>query len=92
MARSTQMGSKRGEGRGSFVTSLLDALDGFYGEVVQNLRPWSAKPPRLRHPELVEVSEPKVPSDLVSTSLSSQDGPEPSPQEPGGPTARELRT
>lgn len=76
VARSTQMGSKRGEGRGSFVTSMLDALDGFYGEVVQNLRPWSAKPPKLRHPEPDEVAEPSVPKDLVSTSLSSQDGAE----------------
>jgi hypothetical protein len=46
VARSTPMGSKRGEGRGSFVTSVLDALDVFYGDVVQNLRPWAAKPPK----------------------------------------------
>ncbi|CAN5812417.1 hypothetical protein BH20ACT7_BH20ACT7_03970 [soil metagenome] len=79
VARSTPMGSKRGEGRGSFVTSVLDALDIFYGDVVQNLRPWAAKPPKLRLPEPGRVGEPSVPKDLPSTSLSSQDGVE----EPG---------
>jgi hypothetical protein len=53
---------------------VLDALDEFYGEVVQNLRPWSAKPPKLRHPEPEQVVQPDVAKDLVSTALSSQDG------------------
>ncbi len=79
IARSTTMGNKRGEGRGTFVTSVLDALDGFYGDVVQNLRPWSAKPPKLRQPEPESVAEPKVPTELVSTALSSQDGADASP-------------
>ncbi len=74
LARHTAMGAKRGEGRGAFVTSVLDALDGFYGDVVQKLRPWSAKPPKLRQPEPEQVAEPSVPKDIPSTSLSSQDG------------------
>lgn len=65
-------GAKRGRGRGAFIDSVLDTLDSFYGEVVQHIKPWAATPPRLR-----EVDKPEdVPSDLISTALSSQDGPE----------------
>ncbi|GAB3412901.1 hypothetical protein [Flindersiella endophytica] len=72
-------GTKRGRGRGSFIDSVLGAIDTFYGEVVQNLKAWSAAPPRLRDP-----SEPRQPvaSSLVSTALSSQDGAEPKPPQP----------
>jgi hypothetical protein len=67
------MGTKRGEGRGSFVSSILDPLDGFYASVVQHLKIWSAPPPKLRPAELPEP-ETEVKPALVSTSLSSQDG------------------
>jgi hypothetical protein len=70
------MGSKRGQGRGSFVGSMLDLLDAFYVSTIQNLKPWSAPAPKLR-PAQPEQPEPDVPTALVSTSLSSQDGPEP---------------
>jgi hypothetical protein len=86
IARSSAMGSKRGEGRGSFVTSVLDALDAFYGDVVQNLRPWAAKPPRLRQPEAGEEEQAQASPALVSTSLSSQDGVEEQPLDPAQPT------
>ena len=76
VALSLPMGSKRGRGRGSFIDSLLAAVDSFYGEVIQHLKAWSAAPPRLRpEPEAVE-RQPDVPPALVSTSLSSQDGAE----------------
>lgn len=68
------MGVKRGQGRGSFVGSVTDLVDVFYGEVMQTLKPWAARPPQLRQPELEEVTEAGVPVALVSTSLSSQDG------------------
>ena len=68
------MGSKRGQGRGSFVGSVADLVDGFYGDVLQKLKAWAARPPQLRQPELDEVTEAGVPPALVSTSLSSQDG------------------
>lgn len=67
------MGLRRGSGRGTFVTSLLDLVDAFYGQVLSVLRAWSAVPPKLRTPEEPEVSEPGVPAALVSTALSSQD-------------------
>ncbi|HEU0129587.1 MAG TPA: hypothetical protein VFQ85_01170 [Mycobacteriales bacterium] len=67
------MGSKRGQGRGSFVASVAELLDVFYTEVVQTTRPRTTAPPRLREP--VTPDQPgSVGSALVSTALSSQDG------------------
>jgi hypothetical protein len=74
VAFTTPMGAKRGRGRGGYIDSMLDAVDGFYGDVIQHLKAWSATPPRLREPmETPDV----VPPSLVSTAQSSQDGAEP---------------
>lgn len=67
------MGSKRGQGRGAFIDSVLAAVDTFYAEVLQHLKAWSASPPRMR--EAVEPP-PLSPPSLASTAQSSQDGPE----------------
>lgn len=72
IALSAPMGTKRAQGRGSFVTSVLDLIDEFYRSVVQNLKPWAAAPPKLR-PEPADVAESGVPVQLVSTAISSQD-------------------
>ncbi len=72
IALARPLGGKRGRGRGSFIDSVLDAVDVFYAEVMQNLRSWSAAPPRLREP--AELKPPEV---LASSALSSQDGTEP---------------
>jgi hypothetical protein len=74
IAQSAPMGSKSGQGRGSFIGSVLDLVDDFYRSTMQNLKPWAAAPPKLR-PELAD-EQPDVPGALVSTSLSSQDGAE----------------
>lgn len=76
LALSRPMGTKRGSGRGSFVASLLDLTDTFYGEVLSRLRAWSAAPPKLRDPIVEDTGEPGVPQALVSTAFSSQDQPE----------------
>ncbi|SDS29363.1 hypothetical protein [Jiangella sp. DSM 45060] len=89
VAQSLPMGGKRGRGRGSFIDSVLAAVDAFYGEVIQHLKAWSAAPPRLRPEPEAADRRPEVPAALVSTSLSSQDGaeavpppaPEPVPEE-----------
>jgi hypothetical protein len=47
IAATSPIGTKRGTGRGAFIDSVLAALDGFYGGVVQQLRPWTAKAPQL---------------------------------------------
>jgi hypothetical protein len=68
-------GTKRGTGRGCFIDSVLAAIDGFYEEVIQNLQPWMPAPPKMRSPEETVEVEPVSPA-LVSTSISSQDGPQ----------------
>lgn len=74
LALSAPMGSKRGQGRGSFVGAVLDLVDLFYESTVQTIKPWSAAPPKLRaEPEEAQAG---VPEKLLSTSLSSQDGAE----------------
>jgi hypothetical protein len=76
VALSNKLGSKRGSDRGSFIKSVLDAVDRFYADVLQELKAWTAAPPRLR--DLAD--EPTVqPVSLSSTALSSQDG----AQQPG---------
>ncbi len=68
----TLLGAKRGTGRGSFIDSVIDAVDAFYIDILQQLKTWSAPPPKLRE----EPDSPGVPNALVSTALSSQDAPE----------------
>lgn len=77
VALTTAVGTKRGRGRGSFIDSVVDAVDTFYEDVVQQLKAWSAAPPRLRpEPEDVAAEQADVPVSLVSTAPSSQDEPE----------------
>jgi hypothetical protein len=78
VAQSSTAGSKRGTGRGAFIDSVLDAVDAFYEQVIQNLKPWMPAPPRLRSDEDTYPAEPVTPS-LVSTAISSQDGVQPAP-------------
>lgn len=75
------LGPKRGRGRGSAIDSVLEAVDIFYMNVLSDLKAWSAAPPRLRQ-EPSEVEQPAIDADLVSTSLSSQDDPVTSGEEP----------
>lgn len=82
VALSSSMGMKRGRGRGAFVDSVLAAVDAFYESVMQNLKAWSAAPPRMRESEPADL-ETGVPPALVSTALSSQDGS--SPAQDAGP-------
>lgn len=74
LALAGPMGTKRGQGRGSFLGSVLDLLDDFYESTVQTIKPWSAAPPKLRpdQPEPDEAED--VPGQLISTAISSQDG------------------
>jgi hypothetical protein len=74
IAHTSPLGTKRGRGRGAAIDSVLDAVDMFYGEVLQHLKAWTATPPKMR-----EVTDPPGEGRpaLVSTALSSQDGVEP---------------
>jgi hypothetical protein len=76
VAQLSVAGAKRGTGRGAFIDSFLAAIEDFYEQVLQNLKPWMPAPPRLRSLDETTVPEP-VAASLVSTAISSQDGPEP---------------
>ena len=76
IALTTATGSKRGRGKGGFIDSVVDALNNFYGDVIQHLRAWTAAPPKMREPDPAPA---ETSTALVSTALSSQDGAEPVP-------------
>jgi hypothetical protein len=71
VAMTIPMGVEPGREPGSFIGSLIAAVEGFYSDVVQNIKAWTAKPPKFR-----ETPEPPQPEALASTALSSQDGPQ----------------
>jgi hypothetical protein len=75
VAQLAPAGTKRGTGRGSFIDSVLDGVDAFYEQVVQNLKPWLPAAPRLRSDSDIQPVEPVRP-DLISAAVSSQDGTE----------------
>jgi hypothetical protein len=81
------LGAKRGRGRGSFIDSVLDAVEDFYAEVLQHIRAWTAAPPKVR--DTAEEPAQPVPPALVSTALSSQDGAEEVDELPGAHESRE---
>lgn len=76
------MGQKRSAGKRSFIDSVLDAIDDFYGDVVQHLREWQATAPRLPRSLLEDgdaESESSVPegsanSDPVANTVTKADG------------------
>jgi hypothetical protein len=49
------MGLKRSSGKRSFVDSVLDALDLFYGDVVQYLKEWQPAAPKLARKEVINL-------------------------------------
>ena len=57
VALTRRMGQKSGKLRGSFVGDTREQVIHFYGEIVQNLKPWQAKAPQLREPITAEVPE-----------------------------------
>ena len=57
---SCNAGPARGQGRGSFVDSLLTALDNFYSEIVQHIKPWAPAPPKVKEGEAA------APGDVIS--------------------------
>ena len=68
-------GTKRGQGRGSFVGSVTSLVDSFYADVVQYLKPWTPPAPK---PKVGIADE----SDSGSTSAGEQP---PTPQNPSSP-------
>ncbi len=60
------MGLKRDAGKGSFIESVISTTEDFYQQVLQNLRPWKASPPKLpRKDEAADEVPAEVPPELV---------------------------
>ena len=57
-------GTKRGQGKGSFVSSVTSLVDQFYADVVQPLKAWTPPAPKPK----VAPSDPER-SDIQSTPL-----------------------
>jgi hypothetical protein len=57
------MGLKRGKGQGSFVKETRRQVLDFYREVVQDLKPWQPKAPKLPDPpaDVPETPQPEPP-------------------------------
>jgi hypothetical protein len=64
VALSREMGTKRGRIPGSFIHETRAQALGFYREVVQQLRPWAAGPPKLPQEPVAapEVATPEPPA------------------------------
>jgi hypothetical protein len=61
----SNMGLKRDSSRGSFVESVVNAAEAFYGDVLQKLRTWKPAPPKLKKPLEKEVSPETAVAELV---------------------------
>jgi hypothetical protein len=48
LALSSNAGPARGQGHGSFVNSVLTAVEKFYTDVVMHLKTWAPAPPKVR--------------------------------------------
>jgi hypothetical protein len=56
---SSNAGTARGQGHGSFVNSALTAVEKFYTEVVQHLKIWAPAPPRVRDDDAAAADPPE---------------------------------
>ena len=45
------VGTKRRQDKGSFVSSVVSAIDRFFAEVVQHIKPWTQAPPKVKDDE-----------------------------------------
>lgn len=73
---SRKSGTKRGQGRGSFVGSVTDVVDNFYIDVVQYLKSWTAPAPKPRPAPVSNAQEVAVAvkSESSETPLSQPSG------------------
>jgi hypothetical protein len=64
------MGVKRSTGSRSFIDSVLQTLDDFYGDVVEHLKDWRPPAPKLRREAAKESEEGESPPDTAGTGES----------------------
>lgn len=65
------MGLKRSLGKRSFIGSVLDTLDDFYGDVVQHLKEWQPAAPKLPTKSSVELPSPMSEGPTSQTDVVS---------------------
>ena len=70
------MGQKRGKAEGSFVRETRLQTFDFYGDLVQNLKSWQARAPKLRDEEAQSPIVPEATSEQPAEALL---GPQPDP-------------
>jgi hypothetical protein len=71
LSLSSNAGPARGQGHGSFASSVLTAVENFYTDVVQHIKPWNPAPPKVKEGEPPLSDEPvpgeaagQVPDDM----------------------------
>jgi hypothetical protein len=64
---SAPAGTKRGQGKGSFVGSVLELVERFYAEVVQHLKPWTDPAPSVR--PVLPTTDDGVADDAINGEL-----------------------
>lgn len=69
IALTRDMGIKGGNAKGSFVADTMSQVSSFYGDVVQDIQPWQARPPRLN--DEPDESDPLASAVAVSLSADS---------------------
>jgi hypothetical protein len=65
---SQSAGTKRGQGKGSFVSSVTSLVDNFYAGVVQPLKPWTPPAPK---PKAAPTAGDGSPSSVLSTTADA---------------------
>lgn len=75
---SQPMGSKRGKAKGSFIHDTRAQAFVFYRELVQNLKGWQAKPPKLRDEREEEIEVPRVEDGIATPPPVDLSDPSPS--------------
>jgi hypothetical protein len=64
---SSNAGPARGLGHGSFINSALTAVEKFYADVVQHLKPWTPAPPKVRDDETASAGDRESPLEVAQT-------------------------
>ena len=74
------MGVKKDASKGSFVDSVVTTAEDFYTQVLQNLRPWKAAPPKAKRatsdeaePEETVVTLPEALTDALEDAQEEQE-------------------
>jgi hypothetical protein len=92
LALTRQLGLKSGKGQGSFVRETRRQVIDFYRELVQTLKPWQPKAPKLREPptQVPKTPQPEPPPfgavderEVGEATTPGEPAVDPAPKQPG---------